>query len=399
MPNNRIISNHSIRSKRWWLMAALIVAGVTAGRFTHLPAQVPKGSSDPAGGAVGQVPTQQPTAPAAQPAGSPGPIAGGATKPAAEEPVTDAERTIDAAIAAIGKLQSVAAKVEQTVEMLHLKFKLTGNYLKAPKTRVYLNLTLSGLADSTGTFLQVCDGETLWEYQLILDAPFYRKLTIQPILERLHSPDLDPEVRTKAITQMGLAGPETLLVELRKTIRFDIKEEAVLDGRKVWRLHGTWKNRQGLVGPDLRQVNPAGILPPYIPMDVLLYLGMEDRWPYKLELKGREATALADFRPLGPDGRPRGSKSSIEKVPQTIIILTYSDVKLNAPIRADEFAFQAPANATIDDGTEATLKLLDRALEAAAENKKREAALKEGPVLDQPLDIPPSTPEGTKPPG
>jgi hypothetical protein len=325
--------------------------------------------------------------------------AGAGTKPAADEPPTDAERTIDAAIAAIANLQSVAADLEQDVEMLHLKFKLVGRYLKAPKTRVYLRLTMSGIADTTGQFLQVCDGETLWEYQLILEAPFYRKLTIQPILERLHSPDLEPEVRTRAITQMGLAGPETLLIELRKTIRFDIKEEAVLDGKKVWKLHGIWKNRQGLVGLDSRPVSATGVLPPYIPMEATLYLGVDDHWPYQLKMLGRQATILADIRPIGPDGRPRGSRASIEKVPQTIITLTYSNVKLNAVIRTDEFAFQAPATATVDDGTEATLKLLDRALENAAEKKKRDAALKDGPVLDQPLDVPPTAPEGTKPKG
>jgi hypothetical protein len=388
MLNNRI---NSIRSSRRIVLAAVVVAFVTGVLFRQLSAQVPKGGSGGADSAIGQVPTQG-EAPVQQP-GAP------ASKPPADEPITDAERTVDAAIAAIAKLQYVSADVEQDVAMLHLKFKLTGSYLKAPNNRVNLNLKVVGLADSAGQFVQACDGETLWEYQLILDAPFYRKLTIQPILERLQSPDLDPEVRTKAITQMGMAGPETLLIELRKTIRFDIKEETVLDGRKVWKLHGKWKSRQGLVGPDSRPVNPVGALPAYIPMDVVLYLGVDDFWPYQLHLKGREATTLTDIRPLGPDGRPRGSKSSIEKIPQTIITLTYSNVKLNAVIRADKFAFSAPAGATVDDGTDATVKILDRALEDATDKKKRAAAAKDGPVLDQTLDVPPAAPAATKPQG
>ncbi len=57
---------------------------------------------------------------------------------------------------------------------------------------VYLRLTVSGLPDSTGTTLQVCDGETLWDYQQVLNNQSYRRLTIKPILERLNSPDLDP---------------------------------------------------------------------------------------------------------------------------------------------------------------------------------------------------------------
>ena len=80
--------------------------------------------------------------------------------------------------------------------------------MKAPNIRIYDLLEMGdGLADSNGQFLQVCDGETLWEYEVVLDQPFYRKLSIKPILERLNSPDLDPEIRSKATTQMGVAGP------------------------------------------------------------------------------------------------------------------------------------------------------------------------------------------------
>ena len=41
------------------------------------------------------------------------------------------------------------------------------------------------------------------------------------------------------------------------------------------------------MGPDGRQVQQIGMLPPYIPGDALLYLGKEDGWPYKLILKGQ----------------------------------------------------------------------------------------------------------------
>jgi outer membrane lipoprotein-sorting protein len=345
-----------------------------------------------AGGLVGwsvsrlaaeQVPTQPADSTdgkAAAPAGAPG--------APAEEPPTEAERAIDVAISKIAKLQSVKAKVEQSVEMLNQKFRITGDYMKAPNIRIYNLLKMGdGLPDSDGQFLQVCDGETLWEYEVVLNQPFYRKLSIKPILERLNSPDLDPEIRTKATTQMGVAGPETLLIGLRKTLRFDLKEAAVLDGRKVWKFHGTWKNRQGLVF-DNRPVNQIGPLPAFIPMDATLYLGTDDGWPYQLILEGRAAADLYDARRVGPDGRPIGAKSSKEKVPRSKIILIYSDVKLNVAIRADEFVFQAPPNASVADDTESLLKTLDRALELSAQKKKTDAAAKDGDLLNQPIDVP-----------
>ena len=88
---------------------------------------------------------------------------------------------------------------------------------------------------------------------------------------------------------------------------------------------------------------PAAFLPPYIPMDATLYLGKEDGWPYKLVLVGRKPSTVFETARLGPDGRPIGAKSSIEKIDPSEITLTYTDVKLNAKLRLEEFAFTAPA--------------------------------------------------------
>jgi outer membrane lipoprotein-sorting protein len=317
-------------------------------------------------------------------AGAPG--APAADKP--DEPPTEAEKLIDAAIKKIAKLESVAADLVQEINMLNQKYTIKGRYLKAPNTHVYLKLAVSGLPDTTATSLQVCDGETLWDYQVVLDSQNYRKLSIKPILERLNSPELNEKIKDQAITSMGLAGPETLLVGLRRTIKFAQIEEDEVDGKKVWRLRGTWRTRQGLVGPDARPVGAGGFLPPYIPMDGTLYLGKDDGWPYKLVLVGRKPSAVFETRPRGPDGRPIGAKSSIEKINPSEVRLTYSDVKLNAKIRLDEFAFQAPPAAVVDDSTEAIVKGLDQAISMEAQRKKSEATKKEGPMLDQSIDIP-----------
>ena len=280
-----------------------------------------------AAGAAGATAPDQPVAPGAPPADKP------------DEPPTKAELLIDDAIKKIAKLESVAADLLQEINMLNQKYTITGRYLKAPNTHVYLKLSVSGLPDTSATSLQVCDGETLWDYQVVLDSQNYRKLSIKPILERLNSPELNSKIKDQALTSMGLAGPETLLVGLRKTLKFSQIEEDEVDGKKLWRLRGTWRTRQGLVGPDGRPVGAAGFLPPYMPMDGTLYLGKDDSWPYKLVLVGRKPSALFETRRLGPDGRPIGAKSSIEKINPSEIRLTYSDVKLNAKIRLDEFAF------------------------------------------------------------
>ena len=64
------------------------------------------------------------------------------------------------------------------------------------------------------------------------------------------------------------------------------------------------------------------------------------------------------------------------------------------------FAFQAPSTASVEDGTEMIVKQLDSAIAMQAERKKAEAAKKDGPVLDQSLDVPlpPGAPSVSPPP-
>ena len=186
------------------------------------------------------------------------------------------------------------------------------------------------------------------------------------------------------MTQLGFSGPDALLVGLRKAIRFDQKEEGTLDGKPVWILRGTWKDREGLVGPDQQPLSPTATLPPYIPSLATVSIGKEDGWPYKVVLVGRVPSMLQeDSRPLGADGRPK----AVQKVQPSRITLTYSNVQLNTPLKPEEFAFQAPPGVRVDDNTDALLNVLEQTLQARIAQKKQEAAKAE-PLLDQSIEVP-----------
>jgi len=389
MLNNRLISVGSLTRK---LLLVLLVAwpcSITIAQVPTIPAQPGEG------GAAALTPQGPGAATNPQPGGA---VPLNAPPEKAEEPPTEAERVIDLAIKKLAALKSVSAELLEKVEMLNQKVTIKGRYLRAKGTRIYLSLTVSGLADTGGTTLQVCDGETLWDYEQLFDSQYYRKLSIKPVLERLNSADLDPKLREQIITQMGVSGPETLLVGLRRTLKFEQREEGELDGKKVWILRGTWRNRQGLMLPNSGPAPAAGILPPYVPMDGTLYLGKDDGWPYKLVLLGRKPTDALDTRKRGPDGRPIGSLRSIEKIEPSRIELIYSDVKLNVEIRVEEFAFTAPSTANPEDNTQAMINSLDQALQVEAARKKAESAKKDEPLLEKSIDIPAPPPQSTPPP-
>jgi hypothetical protein len=311
--------------------------------------------------------------------------------PAATEPPTEAEKALDAAIAKVKALKSVSAEITEAVDMLGQRFTVFGQYKRAGDYRVVLKLTLTGLGDTKGTMLQICDGTTLWDYSEILDSRNYRRLEVGKVLKRLEGPEFDATTREYAIGQLGFSGPEALLSGLRTAIQFERKEAATLSGRPVWFLQGSWKDLAALVGPGQAPPAPGTPLPPYVPSLASVWIGQEDGWPYQVLLEGRVPTILlTPHRPrLGPDGRPTGRVAAPSQEPPSKFLLTYSQVSLDAPIDDREFAFRAPPNAQVHDQTEDRLAELEHAAQLLQQAKKAEAASKgEGSELDGSLDIP-----------
>jgi hypothetical protein len=306
-----------------------------------------------------------------------------------DAPPTEAEKALDKAIEQIRKAKSFSAEIAQSVDMLGQKFEVKGTFLKSGEDRVYLKLSVSGLGDATATTLQACDGTTLWDYRQVLDTQTYRKFSIGPIFKKLEDPVLDATIRDQVHTELGFAGPDALLSGLRQRVTFNQKAEETLDGKKVWAIRGEWKDRSGLVGPN-QQPLPATIpLPPYMPANVAIWLGQEDGFPYKVEMYGNLPSMLAaDNRRTGPDNRPLGGgKPPASKVEPTRIVLRYTDVKVNAPLKPELFGWQPPADARgVQDLTEPYLARIGQAIQYKTAEKKAEAARSTEPILDGALD-------------
>ena len=330
---------------------------------------------------------QAPVAPPAQQGAVPMP---GVIK---EEPPTEAETTLDAAITTLKGIVSFSADVVQSVDMLKQKFEVKGAYLRASNHRTYLKLAVSGLGDAPATTQQVCDGITLWDYQQVLETRSYRKLTMTGILKKLNDPILDADKRDQILSRMGFAGPEAMLAGLRKSVKFDQKADETLDGKDVWVIRGQWKDRAGLIAPGQQPLPATMPLPPYIPSNVSIWIGKTDRWPYRIDLVGNAPSMLqGDTRKLGPDGRPIGQKVPAPKVEPSRISLRYTNVKINPEIAPGAFAFTAPADAKgVADGTDEFLGFLDQVIQAETMRKRSEGAKAE-PAFGGSIDVPKTTP-------
>lgn len=309
------------------------------------------------------------------------------------EPPTEAEKFVDASIQKVRALQSISADITQTAEILNQKFELKGQYLKAPNQKIRMQLTLSGLDSATGSMLQVCDGEMLWDVQQVLESQSYRKRRIGDILKKVNDPRMDVTLREQILAQLGFAGPESLLVGLRKAMKFETMTEETFEGRKVMIVQGEWKDRAALVAPGQPAMPANAPLPAYVPSIVRAWIGKEDGWPYQVRMVGRAPSEInLNQAMLGPDGRPIRRPSAGPKGTPSAMTLTYSNVKLNTPLKPEQFAYTAPPSLAgqVADDTEEFLTVLDRVL-AEAEARQRAAgtdsSLKQSiPIPKRPMD-------------
>jgi outer membrane lipoprotein-sorting protein len=300
-----------------------------------------------------------------------------------------AEHLFDEAISQVCRLDSVSADLVQTVEMLNQTFTIEGHFLKAPGSRIYLELALAGAGRTNFTTLQVCDGETLWDFQKIADSRVFTRLSLKPILERLTAPDLEPKTRDTAIAQIGLAGVDSLLAGLRSHYKFDRidAEASVVDDQPVWVVHGNWTSTRGLLPADSRPDSPQRLLPPYIPGEATVYLGKADYWPHKVILAGTQPAVAMDTRRRGLNGEPIGARSSIIKLEPTRIVLTYSNVQRPAAIPDDRFRAPTPRGTAAEDRTKSIIDAIDQAPRIQDGKKKGETSREDKPLVLPPIDI------------
>ena len=324
-------------------------------------------------------------------------------------PATEAEVALDEAIKKVRGLESVSAEVVQSADMLGQRFTIKGRYLKAAGHRVRLELRITDLGDSAGQMVQVCDGETFWDYQRVLDGSRCQTMKIGELLKKLEAPEFTADFREQVLAGMGFAGPEALLAGLRKAIKFDRKEPGTLavqigkdrtETREVWVLRGEWQDRDALTGPRNTPL-PAGMPPPpYVPSLATVWLGRQDGWPYKVQLEGRARSLLLQGRQPNAEGRPvpipRADKLPPQERPSRLILI-YGNLVLNPKLGAADFAFQPPDPASVVDQTKEALDGLEQR-KTAIQNENRQKAEAEKAESTPAVPVPKLQPEAEKTP-
>jgi hypothetical protein len=265
--------------------------------------------------------------------------------------VAGPQAILEAAVRALESRGSVAAKIHQQVHLFDKELAGRGNYLElrqGPVPLIRLELQIQ-IGDQVSSLLQVCDGQTFWSYTKLADKETLTRLDAVRATAALRQAAQRPD-RNSPAALPGLGGLSKLLRALDASFRFTTAEQGRSRQRAVWRLQGGWQPAQlaRLLPKQAAAINqgqPADLrrLPQHVPDRVVLFLGLDDLFPYRIEY--RRAADKKDGSSTADEGR-------------LLVSIDLDDVTLNARIDRTRF-FYNPGSGEPVDQTAAFLQSLE----------------------------------------
>ncbi|MBX3415171.1 MAG: hypothetical protein KF708_20975 [Pirellulales bacterium] len=262
---------------------------------------------------------------------------------------TSGDELLARAVIAIEQQPSIAAKLRQQIDLFEQQLVGSGTYLQGPANQHQFRLELRLQGAEQGTTLQhVSDGATLWIFRE-LDGKDGRvsKVQLPPVLEALKRAG---QGGANSLPGLGLGGLPKLLAALARDFHFAPPEAANLGSLPVVLLRGDWRpSRLATLLPEQKEAIEKGAaanlskLAPHVPEQVVLTLGRDDLFPYRLQFLRR-----------APAGILNRSKDEL----RPIVTLEVFEVKLGAPLDRAPFIYQPDPKVTIPDDTDHYLRAL-----------------------------------------
>ncbi len=241
--------------------------------------------------------------------------------------------------------RSISARLWQRVELFGKQLEGTGIYLEQRsdeglQLRLELKFPLDG---EPCVLLQVCNGRYLWKYEKFGTSARLGRIdtlrVVQALDERggLGGPgNLRP--------WPGWGGIPRLLRSLNRDFDFSAPQAAELSGGfPTLRIEGRWKPDRlvalypAYLGAGQGREGDASALPPHVPQRVVLHLGRDDLFPYRIEFR-------------------RGESSSGTHAEHLMAVMELREVVFNVPIGREQFHY--------DPGTQGYTEQTDRFLES-----------------------------------
>jgi hypothetical protein len=259
---------------------------------------------------------------------------------------------LSSAVTAIESQSSISARLRQKIHLLGHELVGSGSYEqigRQEQRRFRLELKVP-VGEGMSSFERIHTGKYLWVCEELgsqttlarIDVEYVRRVLAQRAAAgRLPA-------GSRGGIAMPLEGLPKMLANLNESFQFTIGREGHLDQLAVWQLEGTWKPAvlaqwAGNQKDKILAGQPIDwkALPQQLPQRVVLTLGHDDLFPYRMEYLRESSAEKQDERSMAG----------------TIATLEFFEVRLGGQIPLQRFVFQ-PGDRTQVDGTDAYLKQL-----------------------------------------
>jgi hypothetical protein len=279
---------------------------------------------------------EQGAAPAAQ-AGDLAPVGNPAPAGNLAQDAVRAERMVAAALAGLGKSESITARVRQLARVGDTVLKGGGRYLQSGTGEDQRFRFESRLSAETEEFevLEVGDGLFFWTYRKLgSQPPTVTRIDIRRVRERLQG----LKVPDPANASPYLGGIQRSLGLVREWFRFVSVSSAAIDDMPVWSIEGRWNgDRLASLLPAQAEAikSVAGIsaadLPEGLPWSVRLSIGKRALFPFRIEW-----LAIPGQRPIAAT------------TPEVVAVLEFYDVRMGEPVDATAFVYKPATEGLMD---------------------------------------------------
>ena len=239
------------------------------------------------------------------------------------------------AVATLARRESIEAKIRHSVDLLGQQFVGSGRYQQQGRgvgAKLRLELQIQSAQKST-TLTQVCDGRSFWRHKKSEKSSSFQVIDVRKVREALAAaaptattpPSIPP-------SGLSLGGLPKLMQSIESHFAFDsITAGPQVGSVPMLVLSGRWRAKQlAALLPDEKEAILAGRkadltkLPPHLPDRVVVYLGRDDLFPYRIEY--RRAPAKLD------KNNPASDKA--------IVTMEWFEVKFAATIDRRQFVYR-----------------------------------------------------------
>jgi hypothetical protein len=248
-------------------------------------------------------------------------------------------------ITAVDSQASISAKVRHRIDLLGRRLIGSGVYLqqgRGPTRSLRFDLNLQTAA-KPASMQQISDGKELWISEEAGSSSRLSRVDLARLARARPKSPLPPNA------WMALGGLPKLLSGIESSFQFGTVAESRLEELPVWTIEGTWNRARLLqVLGDQKEAIEAGQPPdlsklaPNLPDRVVLHVGCDDFFPYRIEYW--RATSKSD------------AKAEADDAGRMILLMELYEVRLGANINPQEFVFKRGATKPVDR----TQEFLDR---------------------------------------